>query len=83
MSVSYNMRDSVVIDDVVRLGIINENQMAEPDRYMQVGERKVQFEGSQTVLRSHYSFSQYGVSFMNAVTAKNDSLTEGRDEHRK
>jgi hypothetical protein len=60
----------LVIEDLIRLGVISETQVAEPERYFQAGDRKIQFEGGQTVLRSQYSFAQYGVSFMQAVTPK-------------
>jgi hypothetical protein len=60
----------LVIEDLIRLGIIVEDKVAEPDRYLPMGEKKIPFERSQTILRSQYSFSQYGVAFMQAVTAK-------------
>jgi hypothetical protein len=63
-------RAGLLIDDLIRLGIIVEEQMAEPERFLPLyGDKKIPFERSQTVLRSQYSFSQYGVSFMCAVTA--------------
>jgi hypothetical protein len=46
----------LVIEDLIRLGILVD--------------RKTPFEQSQAVLRSQYSFSQYGVAFMQAVTQK-------------
>lgn len=60
----------VVIDDLIRIGILAETQVAEPDRYVNFGEGKIPIEQSQTVLRSQYSFSRYGVMFMQAVTPK-------------
>ncbi len=65
----------LIIEDFIRLGIIAKNQLVEPDRYLPLGDRKLPFERSQTTLRSEYSFSQYGVSFMPAVTAKDDTST--------
>lgn len=58
----------LVFQDLERLGIIAETQTAEPDRYLTAGTAKIPVEGSQTVLRSEYSFTQYGVSFVRAVT---------------
>jgi hypothetical protein len=65
-------RAVLVIDDVVRLGIISKDMTAEPDRFVQFGDRTVPVEGSKTVLRFQYSFTQYGISFMQAVTAKKE-----------
>jgi hypothetical protein len=59
-------RAELAIEDLVRLGIISEDQVEEPDP---IGDSKSPFARSQTILRSQYSFSQYGVFFMRAVTA--------------
>jgi hypothetical protein len=67
-------RAALVIDDLVRLAIIVEEHIAEPDRFLSLyGDRKIPFERSQTVLRSQYSFSQYGVFFMRAVEVGDSS----------
>jgi len=58
----------LVIQDLERLGIITQTQRAEPDRYIGVGTTKIPAGRSQIVLRSEYSFTQYGVSFVRAVT---------------
>jgi hypothetical protein len=73
----------LVIEDLIRLGILSEYQVAEPDRYLQLSDRKIQVEGSQTILRSQYSFSYYGVSFMQAVTTKHDGSTEDTETDQK
>ena len=62
-------RAALVIDDLIRIGLVVEEQMAEPERFMpRFGDTKIPFERSQTILRSQYSISHYGVSFMRAVT---------------
>jgi hypothetical protein len=66
-------RAELAIEDLIRLGIIGEDQVAEPDRYLPLGDTKIPAGRSQTVLRSQYSFSQYGVYFMQAVTPKSES----------
>jgi hypothetical protein len=66
----------LVIDDLVRLRILGEDLVAEPDRYLEVGDKKVPFDRSQTIIRSQYSFTQYGVSFMQAVTASSIEYDE-------
>ena len=58
----------LVIQDLQRLGIITQTQRAEPERSAVFGTTKIPVMGSQTVLRSEYSFTQYGVSFVSAVT---------------
>jgi Abortive infection alpha len=58
----------LVIQDLERLGIIAQTQRAEADRYVVFGTAKIPIEGSQTVLRSEYSFTQYGISFVRTVT---------------
>lgn len=65
----YNKRTQaeLVFQDLERLGIITQIPTAEPDRYLNMGGAKVSFEKSKTVLRSKYSFTQYGVSFIRAV----------------
>jgi hypothetical protein len=50
-----------VIEDLIRLGIIGIDQVAQQTPFDEL---------SPTILRSEYSFSAYGVSFMQAVTAK-------------
>ena len=58
----------LVIQDLERLGIITQIQRAERDRYAFFGAVKIPVERSQTVLRSEYLFTQYGISFVRAVT---------------
>jgi hypothetical protein len=73
-------RAQLVIDDLVRLGIIIVEQIVEPDNYMLVGGRKFPFERSRTVLKAQYSFGQYGASFMKAVTPKQSEFVENAEE---
>jgi hypothetical protein len=58
-------RALLVIEDLIRLGIIVKDQVA-----------KHPLELRQTKTRSAYSFSEYGVSFMQAVTVKDDTFNE-------
>lgn len=60
----------LVIDDVIRLGIISVEHKAEPQKTARFGKFDVPIEGTKTILRAEYSFSLYGVSFMRAVTPK-------------
>lgn len=55
----------LVIEDLLRLGIIVKDQVTERGR-----------EPNQTKVRFIYPFSEYGVSFMQAVTVKDDTLSE-------
>jgi len=59
----------LVIQDLERLGILTHAPVAEPDRFLQLGNRKIPAQRSQTTLRWEYSFTQYGVSFVRAVTS--------------
>jgi hypothetical protein len=61
----------LVIQDLIRLGILIEDKVPEPDRYLPFGDNNIPFLRSKTTLRAQYSFSQYGVTFMRAV-AKRD-----------
>jgi hypothetical protein len=58
----------LVIQDLERLGILTHEPIAEPDRFLPVGDKKIPFGRSQTTIRSEYSFTAYGVSFFRAVT---------------
>jgi Abortive infection alpha len=58
----------LVIQDLERLGILNQTQRAEADRYMVAGTGDIPFERSTTHLWTGYSFTQYGVSFVHAIT---------------
>jgi hypothetical protein len=60
----------LVIQDLERLGIISHEPIVEPDRYIESGPNKIPAGRSQAILRSRYSFTQYGVSFIRAVTPK-------------
>jgi abortive infection alpha-like protein len=60
----------LLIQDLERLGIISREQRAEPDRSIDFGAIKVPVMHSQTILRTEYSFTQYGVSFVRAVTPR-------------
>jgi len=55
----------LVIQDLERLGIITHEQMAEEHLHIAAGTPL-----AQTTLRSEYSFTQYGVSFVRAVTPR-------------
>lgn len=69
------VRADLVIEDLIRLGIITEIPVVEPERYLQIGNKKIPTGRSRTVLRSQYSFSQYGVAFMEAVTPARDEAS--------
>jgi hypothetical protein len=71
----------LVIKDLERLGILTHEPVAEPDSFLQVGDRKIPSQRSQTTLRWEYSFTQYGVSFVRAVTIKAETaLRSGKGE---
>ncbi len=57
----------LVIHDLERLGIIRHNPSLEPD-YIMLGTNEIPIQRGNTVLRSNYSFTQYGVSFIRAVS---------------
>jgi Abortive infection alpha len=57
------MHAELVIDDLVRLGILDQTQKAEP-------EASVGIRGSRTFLVPEYSLSHYGISFILAVSPK-------------
>jgi hypothetical protein len=64
----------LVIQDLERLGIIAREPVAEPDRYLPMGDQKIPVGRSKTVLRWEYSFTQYGVSFVRVVATKKSVL---------
>ena len=61
-------RAKLAVDDLLRLGILDKIEIAEPGRYAEFGGVRVPIEHTGTKLRSEYSFSPYGTSFMQAVT---------------
>jgi hypothetical protein len=60
----------LVIQDLERLGILTHEPVAEPDRYLPLGDQQIPFSRSKTMLRWEYSFTEYGVSFVRAVTPR-------------
>jgi hypothetical protein len=62
------MRAKLVIDDLVRLGILDETQEAEPESTYNIGGASVGIRGSRTLLVPRYSLSHYGISFVQAVS---------------
>ena len=60
----------LILDDLIRLGIISQNQKVEPGRYVKFQNYEIPVDRSGTVLHSEFSFSEYGISFMKAVTTK-------------
>jgi hypothetical protein len=71
----------LVIQDLERLGILTHEPVAEPDRFLRLGDRKIPAQQSQTTLRWEYSFTQYGVSFIRAVTTRAETaLGTGKGE---
>lgn len=60
----------LIIDNLIRVGILSEKQIVEPGRSADFGGVKVALQGSGTKFRSEYSFSPYGISFMRAVTPR-------------
>jgi hypothetical protein len=75
-------RAKLAVDDLLRLGILHEIQIAEAGRYAEFGGVKVPIADSGPKLRSEYSFSPYGTSFMQAVTPEHDSSAEETDSLR-
>lgn len=60
----------VVVDDIVRIGILVADKVVEPGDSIKIGEIKLAAAGSGTKFRIDYLFSPYGVAFMRAVTSK-------------
>ena len=60
----------LVIQDLERLGILTHEPVAEPDRYLPLGDQKIPFHRSTIKIRSEYSLTGYGVSFIRAVTER-------------
>jgi hypothetical protein len=66
-------RAKLVIDDLIRLGIIREDRRTEAPPFLEADDdEKIPLK---MVLTSRYSVSQYGASFMQAVTASCDGGT--------
>lgn len=64
------MHATLVIDDLVRLGILDQTQKAEPEATYNIGGASVGIRGSRTFLVPEYSLSHYGISFIQAVSPK-------------
>ena len=64
------MHAKLVIDDLVRLGILDQTQKAEPEATYNIGGASVGIRGSRTFLVPEYSLSHYGISFIHAVSPK-------------
>jgi hypothetical protein len=64
----------LVVQDLIRLSIIGEREIAEPAGYLDYEGMKVPYErSSEQKIRHEYSFSKYGESFMRAVTREETS----------
>jgi hypothetical protein len=74
-------RAELLIADLIRLGIISVDQVAEPDKYLLFNGMKFPTEISGVTLHPQYSFSQYGASFMLAVTTCFNSATADTEKH--
>jgi abortive infection alpha-like protein len=62
----------LVIQDLERLGILTHEPVAESehDMYQQIGAQRIPIGQGKTAIRFEYSITQYGVSFVRAVTIK-------------
>jgi hypothetical protein len=73
----------LVIQDLERLGILTHEPVAESkhDMYQQVGSEMIPIGQGMTAIGFEYSFTQYGVSFVRAVTIKaGTALRTGKGE---
>lgn len=82
-------RADLIIQDLERVGILVQEQIAEPDAYItiphsvaghdvdsSVAGKKIPLHRSQTVIRSLYSLSPYGLTFLQSVTPRKTANKE-------
>jgi hypothetical protein len=62
----------LVVQDLIRIGIIAERLVQEPGRYLLDEDQVIPDDREPAKFRAQYSFSQYGSSFMKAVTGKHE-----------
>ena len=67
----------LVIQDLIRLGIISRTEKAEAKDHYLLGETPMPMRGSETVLKTEYALTHYGVSFIRAVSGKAGTTDEG------
>jgi hypothetical protein len=67
----------LVIQDLIRLGIISRTEKAEAKDHYLLGETPMPMRGGETVLKTEYALTHYGVSFIRAVSRKAGTTDEG------
>jgi Abortive infection alpha len=69
-------RAELVIQDLVRLGIIGETHTLEPSRFADFGIARIPIEQARAIFSTRYSFTHYGLSFVRALTVKHERSKE-------
>lgn len=67
----------LVIQDLIRLGIISRTEKAEAKDHYLLGETLMPMRGSETVLKTEYALTHYGVSFIRAVSGNTRTTNKG------
>jgi hypothetical protein len=67
----------LVVQDLIRLGIIGEKEISETDvGYLEVEGLEIPYPRGENKIRREYYFSEYGDSFMRVVTREESSLSD-------
>jgi hypothetical protein len=67
----------LIIQDLIRLGIISRTEKAEAKDHYLLGQTPMPMRGSETVLKTEYALTHYGVSFIRAVSVNAATTDKG------
>ena len=67
----------LVIQDLIRLGIISRTEKAEAKDHYLLGQTPMPMKGSETALKTEYALTHYGVSFIRAVSGNAGTTDKG------
>ena len=67
----------LVIQDLIRLGIISRTEKAEAKDHYLPGQTPMPMKGSETILKTEYALTHYGVSFIRAVSGNAGTTDKG------